>query len=284
MIRSNRYFTFILAPLLALFLNSCTSTITTTLLGPALDNMQQQTDITLVCQGTPPYLLMIDSLIASDPQEEDMLILGAKAYGGYIGAMQECGLPPDRISAMADKAHLYGTRLLGQLLPTSPSSSLEEFEKKLQRTSKSDAAALFWGSFGWVRWIEQQKGAPGALADLARIEKILLRVVELDETIQFGTAHFLLGAYYGSRPQMFGGKPELSKFHFDRALHISERKMLIVQTVYAQTLARLTMDKELHDSLLTEVINFAPESSPDNMLTNLIAQKKAKRLLAEDFF
>ncbi len=281
---SRYYLTNILLLLLTLLLSSCTSTITSTLIGPALENMQQQNDIELVCEGTPAYLLMIDSFIASDPKDPKLLILGAKAYSGYIGAMRECGLDKDRIVAMADKAHLYGTRLLDTIVPVSPNSSLDEFDTKLQQLSKSDTPRLFWGAFAWVSWIEQQGGAPAALADIGKIEKILLRIIELDETYQSGATHFLLGAYYGSKPQMFGGKPKVSKFHFDRALQISERKMLIVLTTYAQTLARLTMNKKLHDSLLEEVINFIPESSPGNMLANQIAQKRAKRLLQDNFF
>lgn len=270
--------------LLTLLLSSCTSTLTTALVGPALDNMQQQSDVELVCEGTPPYLLMIDSLIASDPQDPDMLILGAKAYSGYIGAMQECGLSKVRIATMADKAHLYGIGLLSPILPISPTNTLDDLEDRLQHISKSYTARLFWGSFAWISWLERQGGAPAAMADIAKIEKILLKIIDLDETFQSGATHFLLGAYYGSKPRMFGGKPELSKYHFERALEISKRKMLIVQTTYAQTLARLTMDKELHDSLLGEVINFVPETSPENMLANQIAIKRAKRLIQENYF
>lgn len=270
--------------LVVLLLPSCTGSLTSTLIGPALENMQKQSDIELVCEGTPSYLLMIDSLIASDPGDPKMLILGAKSYSGYLGAMQECGMAKERIAAMADKAHLYGTKLLGHILPISAEQNLEEFDKKLQKLSKDDIPQLFWGTFAWISWIEQQDGAPAALAAIGKIEKILQRIIELDETFQSGAAHFLLGAYYGAKPKMFGGKPEVSRFHFDRALQISERKMFIFQTTYAQTLARLTLDKKLHDSLLKEVIDSAPESIPENMLTNQIARKKARRLLEEDFF
>jgi len=274
----------ILTLLLTLLLNSCAGTLTSSLIRPALDNMQRQTDIELVCEGTPSYLLLIDSIVASDPQEEDMLILGAKSYSSYIGAMKECGLDKTRIGAMADKAHLYGTTLLGLKLPVAPTNTLQELDEKLQRHAKSDVAALFWGSFAWIAWIEQQAGAPAAMADLGKIEKILLRTIELNENFQAGAAHFLLGAYYGSRPRMYGGKPEASRFHFDKALQLSERKMLIVQTTYAQTLARTTMDRKLHDLLLHEVTDFAMESSPENMLANRIAFKRAQRLLQEKFF
>ncbi len=270
--------------LICLLLASCTGSLIPTLISPALDNMSQQNDIELVCEGTPAYLLMIDSLIADDPSNTALLALGAKAYSGVIGALQECGVSPDRIAAYAEKGHQYGISLLSAKLPVQPADSIAELEDKLDSISKSTVSEIFWGVFSWIVWVEQQQGAPAAMADLGKIEKILLRIIEVDESVQNGASHFLLAGYYGSRPRMFGGDLEKSEFHFKRALDLSGRKMLIFQTVYAQTFARISNNKELHDALLHEVLNFAIKSSPENTLANLIAKRKAKRLLQEDFF
>ncbi len=274
----------ILLLLLSLLLSSCTGSLTTSFLGPALENMQQQSDVELVCEGTPPYLLMIDSLIASDPKNSDLLILGAKAYGGYVGAITECQLSEKRIQTISKKSYDYGTRLLSSMLPILPSNTLEELDTKLTTMTVVDTPVLFWGTFSWVTWVQQQKGSPESLADLSKIEKILLRIIELDETYQTGGAHFFLGAYYGARPKMFGGDPEKSKYHFEKALTISQRSLLIYQTTYAQTLARMTMDQDLHNALLKEVLAFPLKSSPKKTLTNIIAKRRAERLLQEDFF
>ncbi len=270
--------------LLALVLSSCAGSIATSVFKPALENMQQQTDIQLVCEGTPPYLLMLDSLIASDPGSEELLRLGAKAYSGYIGAMTECQMENARIQTMADKAKLYGKMLLSPHLPITPENSLEELDDQLQSMTKGDVPNLFWGVFSWITWVQQQKGSPSAMADLTKIEKILVRIVALDAGYQDGAAHFFLGAYYSSRPKLLGGDPEKGRFHFEEALRISKRKMLIYQTIYAQTLARMTMDQELHNLLLREVINFKLDSYPEKTLSNLIAKNKAKQLLEEEYF
>ena len=72
--------------------------------------------------------------------------------------------------------------------------------------------------------------------------------------------------------------------HFEKALTISEHAFLLVQTTYAQTYARLAMDKELHDKLLQEVLDFPLEKAPDSALSNQIAKRRAKKLLADDYF
>ncbi|MEE4165672.1 MAG: TRAP transporter TatT component family protein, partial [Desulfocapsaceae bacterium] len=72
--------------LLALFLgvlfSSCTSILTGTIINPAVNNLQKQPDIDLVCEGAPSYLLMIDSLIESSPKNRELLLNGAQAYSG----------------------------------------------------------------------------------------------------------------------------------------------------------------------------------------------------------
>ena len=265
-------------------LSSCASTITSALVTPALYNMQEQTDVLLVCEGTPSYLLMIDSLIAGDPNDQGLLILGTKAYAGYIGAMIECGEDSARIKAMADKAQGYSSRLLRETLTIQPTDNLETFTNKLERSSSSQARKLFWVAFGWISWLQQQEGSPAAMAGLGKLELLLQKIIELDEDVEDGMAHFLIASYYGARPGMLGGKPELSRYHFDRALQISERKILIVQTLYALTYARNTFNQELHDNLLQEVVDFPIESNKSYMLANQIAKKKAERLIQEKFF
>ena len=83
---------------------------------------------------------------------------------------------------------------------------------------------------------------------------------------------------------LIGGDPKRSRIHFERALEISKRSYLIVQTTYAETYCRMTFNQELHDALLQEVIDFPLEKAPSQTLVNQIAKRKAKQLLEEKFF
>ena len=83
---------------------------------------------------------------------------------------------------------------------------------------------------------------------------------------------------------MFGGRPDLSQEHFEKALEYSDRKFLMAQTTYAETYARATFDQELHDTLLKEVLSFPLDSIPEFGLSNRIAVAKAKKLLEENYF
>ncbi|SHO43246.1 TRAP transporter TatT component family protein [Desulfopila aestuarii] len=275
-------FVFVLAILP--FMSSCSTLLSNTLIEPTVANLQKQTDLDLVCEGSPAYLLMIDSLIASDPESRNLLRVGSQAYSGYLAAMTECGLPEERIDAVAQKSRLYGTTLIAQMLPIAPGTDAAEFEKRLAGLRSSQVPDLFWGTLAWLGWIQAEQGAPAAMADLATVEKIMARLLELDESYQMGSPHLFFGAYYATRPPMFGGDPEKSAQHFEKALAFSHHRFLMVQATYAETLARQLFDRELHDRLLQEVMDFPIGNAPDQALSNQIAKRRAQRLLEEDFF
>ena len=264
-------------------LTSCSSYITSSFVEPAVGNLRQQTDLELVCEGAPAYLLMIDSMIASSPDNRQLLRTGTQSYTGYAAALSECGKSDERIAVISDKSYLYGTRLLGQFLPIEKRYD-EEFDRMLAKLDKDDLPFVFWGTFGWISWIQSQEGSPAAMADLVIIEKIMSRLLELDETFEAGSIHLFFGGYHAAKPVLLGGKPDLSRIHFEKALVFSKREFLLIQVTYAATLARQTMDKELHDQLLNEVIRFPIDSAPDFALSNRIAVKRAYRLLKDDYF
>jgi hypothetical protein len=141
--------------------------------------------------------------------------------------------------------------------------------------------SLFWGGYGWALWLQYQAGSPASLAALAKVEKIMARVLQLDEGYNHGAAHLFLGSYYGSRSAMLGGNPAESRVHFERALAINDHQFLPAQVAFAETYARTVFDRDLFEQLLREVIDFPLQSRPDLALANQVAKKKAGRLLAD---
>ncbi|BCO09910.1 hypothetical protein GF1_22860 [Desulfolithobacter dissulfuricans] len=257
------------------------------LMRPTVANLQRQTDIDLVCEGTPAFLLMIDSMVASAPNDKKLLITATQAFTGYAAALDACS-KPDRAATVSIKARLYGLSLLWnsddlQRVCTLPLSDLQQTLTDLDR---GDVDLLFWAGNGWATWIRHQEGSPESLAQLVRVEQIMLRVLELDETCYYGAAHLFLGAYYGSKPPLLGGKPEASRRHFEQALAISNRQFLPALVLYAQTYARMAFDRELFVDLLQEVLDFPLESQPDIALANQVAKRNAARLLdqTDQFF
>ena len=275
-----------LALTVLMYSSGCTSLIVNPLLDPLTLSLQKQTDLQLLQDGVPSLLLLLDGLIASDPDNERLLMTAAKAYGAYATVLYEEG-QVERAVTVSSKAKEYGINLLKQLpgLQNINNNTLGEIDQSLGKISPGRVGSLFWGTYGWAIWIQNQEGAPAAMADLPIVEQIMLRVVELDESYYYGGAHIFLGAYYGSRPQMFGGNPEASRQHFERALALNDRLFLLTHVAYAETYARTMFDRELYLELLTEVIE-QPLADSDMASSNKVAKVKAEKLIVQidDFF
>ena len=245
-----------------------------------IDGLNQQTDVELVCDGSSSFLLLLDSMLSNKPDNVKLLLNNTKAYSAYVQVMSECG-HPERSEVLSEKAKEYGLRLLREKTGIIKSDSLEMISEKLHKSDKGDVPALFWGAYGWARWISYQQGSPAAVIDLPKIEMIMKRVVELDENFYNGGAHLFLGIYYTLKPAIYGGDPEASLFHFEKALSISTRRFLPVLVAHADSYAKMVFDRELYQKLLEEVLVFDISTAPDLTLSNIIAQKQARKLLNE---
>ncbi|MBU4119652.1 MAG: TRAP transporter TatT component family protein [Proteobacteria bacterium] len=265
----------------------CASLVIPPMVGPVVKNLNRQADIELVCDGAPSYLLMLDSLLISDPDNVRLLIHGTQAYTAYASLMPECGRP-ERAVVLGERAREYGLRLLGTSKGLAGASRipLAEFSETLRSAGSGDVEKLFWGGYGWATWIGFSKGAPAAVADLPKVEQLMLRVLALDEGFYHGGAHLFLGIYYGSRPEMLGGKPEVSRDHFERALALGDRRFLPALVAYAEYYARQTFDRELYVRLLEEALAFDLARAPDLTLPNVLAKRRAQKMLTQvdDFF
>ena len=271
----------------AFLAQGCASLVLPPMVGPVVKNLNRQTDLELVCEGAPSYLLLLDSLLVSDPDNARLLLHGTQAYTAYASLMPECGRP-ERAMVLGERARAYGLRLLGthKALAGAAQMPLAEFSEALQAVGSGEVEKLFWGGYGWATWIGFSKGAPAAVVDLPKVEELMLRVLALDEGFYHGGAHLFLGVYYGSRPVMLGGRPEVSRSHFEKALALGERRFLPTMVAYAEHYARQTFDRELYVRLLEEALAFDLAQAPDLTLPNVLAKRRAQKLLAQvdEFF
>ncbi len=251
------------------------------LMDPMALSIQRQTDLELVHDGTPALILMLNGFLTADPENPRLLMAAIKAYASYSEAMAEKG-DLSRASRLSEKAREYSLALLEKYpdLRQEIFQPLPAFASALKTCEKRDVPSLFWAGYGWATWIVRQNFSPAALVDLPKVEELMRRVVELDESYYHGAAHVFLGAIYGSRPVLTGGNPEKSRAHFERALAIADRQSLMTQVMYAETYARLAFDRELFENLLNEVMARPIDGIPELSLSNQLAKAKAQRLLA----
>jgi len=270
---------------MALMLGGCMSALT----GGLTDNLsraiQNSDDPATVEAGGPAFLLMVDGMIYDDPNNDRLLRAAADIYAAYAVL---CVTDADRGRRLTEKAVTYALR--GLCARRSDACGLrdlpfEGFAHRVDGMDKGDVPAMYALGTAWAAWVQARKEDWNAIAQISRIEKLMQRVILLDETYRDGGAHLYMGILATLTPQALGGRPQEAVFHFKRAKELSGGKNLMVDVAYARQYARMVFDRPLHDELLKDVLKKAPEQEGYTLL-NIQAQREAKQLLeeADDYF
>lgn len=251
---------------------------------PMMEKMKiaanKNSDIELLKDAMPASLVQLDGFVEISPDNRDLLLRAAEANAGYAFAFVK---DRNRKRMFNEKARDYALRVLKQNdnFHEAFDKSLDEYIASLDSLEKEDVPALFFASSSWLQWIALSLTDPEALMDLPKVEAMMERVLELDDTFMYGSIHAGFGSYYAARSVTLGGKPVKAKYHFDKAFEISESKYLVFSLLYARYYAVQIQDKELFVETLNKVISAPPNLLPEKNLANEIARIKAKELLAE---
>jgi hypothetical protein len=263
------------------FISSATVDMTENLSQAILNN----NDLATVKDGAPAYLLMVDSLLYRNPDNESLLRGASDIYTAYTTVFVK---DQARAKKLTEKALGYALRAICVRRPKTcgfREVNFQEFKNTILSLDIKDVPDLFTLGTAWAAWIQMHRKDWGAVAEISRVEAIMKRGIELDEFYQDGDAHLYLGVLATFLPPAMGGKPDVGRKHFERALEISKDKNLMAKVLYAQHYARLVFDRKLHDRLLNEVLE-SKTDVPGYTLSNTLAQKRAKELLesGEDYF
>jgi len=267
--------------LLLLFNTSCASLLIKQVVDPLEENLNQQTDLSVLKDGMPALLLLHDALMAQHPGNKKLLITGARGYSSYTELLLAFG-EKDRAKQYSMKAKEYGLSLLGQYpeLVRIESLPLDELDKIMATLHSDNVDLLFWGASAWSTWIRLQEGAPSAINALFKVQRIMRYILKEDENFYFGGAHIFMGFYYGTLPPMYGGNSEKSKKHFEKALALADHRFLLTKVLYAESYAKQTMNRDLYISLLQDVLA-ADLKDKRNAAANMLAKFRAEKLLTE---
>ena len=241
-------------------------------------------DPELVRDAAPAYLLLVDSILSPESSPE-LLGQAASLNGAYAAAFVT---DPERAQKFADKALKYAQQAICADFDeacTARTMPFSEFEAWVSELSVKDVPMVYAYATSWAGWIQANADDWAAIAELQRVKTLMARVAELDESYDNAGPRLYLGVFETLLPPAMGGRPEVGREHFERALELSQHRHLLAKVYYADSYARLVFDRELHDQLLGEVLS-ADVNAPDLTLTNTIAQQQARELLdsADDYF
>jgi predicted anti-sigma-YlaC factor YlaD len=260
-------------------------------------------DPELVRDAAPFGLKTMEGLLEQKPKHEGLLTSLASGFTQYAyafvhaeadradldGRVGEARAARDRAKRLFLRAREYGLRgldgrhagLAARLRPGGGDRA-----KALGETAREDVPLLFWTASAWTLAIADGKTDMGLVAELPAPVAMMERALALDEAWDEGAIHEFFVAYDASRSAAEGGGPERAKAHLERALALSMNKKLGPRVSFAEGVLVQRQDKAEFTRVLEEVLRADPGEVPRYRLANVLAQRRARALLAhvDDLF
>jgi predicted anti-sigma-YlaC factor YlaD len=156
----------------------------------------------------------------------------------------------------------------------------------LAAAQKEDLPLLYWTASAWTLAVANGKGDMALVAQLPVAVAMMERAQALDEAWGEGSIHEYFVAYDATRSAAQGGGPERVRQHLDRAMALSGGKKLGPRVAYAEGVLVQAQDRAEFTRTLQEVLRADAGAAPRFRLANVLAQRRARALLAhiDDLF
>ena len=273
-----------------------TANQTTAIMVKSMPAYDREVNIEFAEKSIAGNLKMIEGLLEVIPNNPELLALASSNFARYAFGFVEDKIDiadsqydlderDKQVNQAVDfyeRARRYGLRLIEQSRKSfseTVKGDLETLASELKHLKKKDVPGVFWTAYAWGSIINLRQDEPRHLANLPKVDLMMRRALELDETYYFGGPHFYYGVYYGGRPETLGGDPDSARVHFQSAIQLTDGKYLMSKFLLAKYYALPVQDRALFERTLNEII-FAPvDIFPEQGLANELAKRNARRWL-----
>jgi predicted anti-sigma-YlaC factor YlaD len=250
-------------------------------------------DPELVKAAAPFSLKLMESLLDESPRHHGLLLATASGFTGYSYAFvqQEADEMEDKDLAAATELRRRAGRLYLRArnyglrgLETGHAGFREEFFRAslpaVRKVGTKDVPLLYWTAASWAAAISVSKDNPDLIADQPKVEALMDRALELNESFEHGAIHSFLITYEMSRAGATGDPAARARKHFDRAVELSGGQMAGPLVAYAEAVCVQRQDLAGFKALLDRALAINPDLKPEWRLANLIMQRRARWLLS----
>jgi predicted anti-sigma-YlaC factor YlaD len=186
----------------------------------------------------------------------------------------------ERAGRLYRRALGYGLRGLEEAQPGVSQLLKADGLKALARFGKADVAQLYWTALAWGAAIALNKTDTELGADLPVVEALMHRARELEDGFDRGVIHDFYIVYEGGRPAAAGGSVERARQSLARALELSDGHRAAPLVSFAETVDVGTQDRAEFEKRLNQALAIDVNALPEQRLANVIAQRRARWLLA----
>ena len=253
-------------------------------------------DIELVGDALPFSLKFVESLLAEVPDDPDLLVTACRGFTlytyGYVAPEAERVINEDldrgrairgRAAKLYRRAYEYGFDGLEAFYPGFEQALIADPVEAVKVINPKKAARdlpfLYWTAAALGLGISVSRDDAAMLARLPEVEAMIGRALDLEPDWDDGALHAFQVTLASSK--IGGGDREAIDRHFRRAEELSQGRSAGLYVAYAEAVAVPAQDAALFRSLLEKALAVETKDRPDDRLANLLAQRRARRLLDE---
>jgi predicted anti-sigma-YlaC factor YlaD len=251
-------------------------------------------DPELVAAAIPFGLKLYESLLAESPKHPGLLLAACSGFTEYSYAFVDSRIDEakeeslDKADALRDRARKlylrangYGMRGLDALYPGFAKVLDDDAPTALKRVRKKDVALLYWTAASRGLAISVSKTNPEMIAELPLVQMIIDRVAELDTGFNSGAVpEFRITLEAARSDQSDADKQKGMRRYFEQAVELSKGKHAGTFVSFAENADIPAQNATEFKEMLEKALAIDVNADPDNRLANLIAQRRAKWLLA----
>lgn len=278
----------------AVFLSGCSvKRLAADVVGDALtgdsESFASDDDPDLIREAIPFGLKTIESLLASSPSHRGLLLSAAKGFTTYAYLLQDeadrleeqdhgrARLLRSRIKRLYLRGRDYALRGLELDHPGFEALLRRDQASVLVKTTGEDAPFLYWAGVSWGGALSAGSDDLALVSDAPLFAALVRRVVDVHDRYEAGAAYEFLISYEASRP---GGSAGLAREHFRRALALTDTPRASLFVALAEGLSIKEQNLDEFKALLERALAVDPDREPKGRLVNVLAQRRARWLLA----
>jgi predicted anti-sigma-YlaC factor YlaD len=251
-------------------------------------------DPDLVAAAIPFGLKLYEGLLAESPKHTGLLLAAASGFTEYSYAfidlkaeeakeesVDKANALQERARKMYLRAHGYAMRGLEVKYPGFGAALDNDAVTALKRVRKTEVPLLYWCAASLGLAISTSKGSPEMIGQLPLVEMIVNRIVELDETFDSGAVpEFLITLEAARSGVKLEDMEAAMRKHFDRALEISKGKRAGTYVSFAENADEPAQNAAEFKAMLEKALAIDVDADPTTRLANVVAQRRARWLLA----
>jgi predicted anti-sigma-YlaC factor YlaD len=251
-------------------------------------------DPDLVAAAIPFGLKLYEGLLAESPKHTGLLLAAASGFTEYSYAfidlkaeeakeesVDKANALQERARKMYLRAHGYAMRGLEVKYPGFGAALDNDAVTALKRVRKTEVPLLYWSAASLGLAISTSKGSPEMIGQLPLVEMIVNRIVELDETFDSGAVpEFLITLEAARSGVKLEDMEAAMRKHFDRAIEISKGKRAGTYVSFAENADEPAQNAAEFKAMLEKALAIDVDADPTTRLANVVAQRRARWLLA----